>query len=308
MLAPMINAPGRLGDANFMIDALATRDRKEARKSAELFFGINERRKDIEHSMLQEAIAMLPEDPSQLPRFICLMGEAFQEQWGRMSGFHKGVVGIVCQRLVDLYLRPAGIFANYGGFASGSFRSIEGYDMIANLKSQGIEEEFEKVGGHPAAAGGSILARNHQRLAEKLDRSVTRDFGAEYSPPTWKADAICSLRDLTPRAVAELRRFEPFGRENPEPEVIIENLFVDGPPRVIGKHRNHLRVQLTDGQRSVEAIFWRRTEHEYLREGQRVHVLATPTLSPNGQAVQLTIKNPIHPSEVGKRLWMGDQA
>jgi single-stranded-DNA-specific exonuclease len=284
LLAPMINAPGRLGDANFMVEALATSDPEEARRTAERLYHINHRRQEIAAMMLDEALSMLPSDPNDLPRFLCLMGDQFQEHaGGECSGFHKGVVGIVCQRLVDRYLRPVGLFANYDGVASGSFRSIPGYNMIENLKN--CENLFLKVGGHPAAAGGSIHAQDHEALAEKLHESVKCQFGEEYTPVSWEVDDICALQDLTPDAVRELSRFEPFGTANPEPTVLIENLFVHQVKR-FGQIEDHLSITFSDGNREIDGMMWRTSDHKALRQGGRVHVVATPTLSKDGRSVR----------------------
>lgn len=295
LIAPMINAAGRLGDANFMIEALSERQIGPARSTAEHLFSLNKKRQEIEAMMLHSALMSLPKNLEDLPRFICLMDDAFEESNGTMHGFHKGVVGIVSQRLVERYLRPVVLFANYDGEASGSFRTIEGYNLISNLEK--VRDRFLKVGGHPAAAGGTIEAARFREIAELLNESVRHNLGAEYTPPSFDVDAICALRDLTPQAVSELKRFEPFGTDNPQPEVLVLDLFVDQ-KRIFGKHKNNLSVTLSDGQRTIEAVCWRRTDHPALQKNKRVHIVGTPTLDTTGKRVQLSITAVLAPEEV----------
>ena len=294
LIAPMINAAGRLGDANFMIEALADRQVLSARATAERLLSLNKTRQDIEAAMLQSALQSLPKEVENLPRFICLMDEAFEESDGILSGYHKGVVGIVSQRLVERYLRPVVLFANYDGEASGSFRTVDGYNLIANLDK--LRKHFIKVGGHPAAAGGTIDASQFSKISELLNRSVELDLGAQYKPPSFHVDAVCTLRDINPTAVRELKRFEPFGTDNPEPDILIPDLFVEK-MRVFGKHRNNLSVTLSDGHRTIEAVYWRRTDMPMLQHNNRVHIIGTPTLNASGETVQFSLKTALPADE-----------
>lgn len=274
-LAPRLNAPGRLGPAEpslavLLADAVTAAERAAAIESA------NEARRAVQDQVYSEALELLGDgDPG--PAIV--LGKA---------GWPSGVVGIIAAKLVDLWQRPAfivGIDATTS-VGRGSARTAGGVNLYEALR--GAASHLERYGGHAAAAGFSIRADRPEWLDElrgALTSSVTsmaQGSGPVTSGPGMEVDAELPLSHVTPRLVRELEQLGPFGQANPVPKLLVRSAIVLV-ARWVGDG-SHLQLTLGDG-RGVErrAIFFRASSRPGLAdaalEGQRVHVVFTPSLS-----------------------------
>jgi single-stranded-DNA-specific exonuclease len=275
-LAPRLNAPGRLGPAEPSLAVLLA-DVAEAAERAAAVESANAARRTIQDQVYAEALELLGDgDPG--PAIV--LGKA---------GWPSGVVGIIAAKLVDLWQRPAfvvGIDATTS-VGRGSARTAGGVDLYQALR--GAAAHLDRYGGHAAAAGFSIRADRPEWLGElrgALTSSVNalaQGTGPVASGPGLEVDAELPLSHVTPRLVRELEQLGPFGQGNPVPKLLVRSAIVLV-ARWVGDG-SHLQLTLGDG-RGVErrAIFFRASSRPglgdgALAEGQRVHVVFTPSLS-----------------------------
>jgi single-stranded-DNA-specific exonuclease len=240
-LAPRINAVGRLGDALRAVRLLVTRDKAVSRDTAQVLERENRRRKEIDNTTLQEAIAEIEPtyDPDKT-RSIVLA----HEKW------HPGVIGIVASRLIERYYRPTVMISIEDNIGKGSARSIAGFDIFSALKSCG--DCLLQFGGHKYAAGLTIEAGRIPEFRDRFD-AIARELIPESDlKPKIKIDAEISLDQITPQVVAALARFAPFGPSNHRPNFLSRNLEVVAGPRIVGS--NHLKFRVQQNGEVFDAI------------------------------------------------------
>ncbi|RMD84013.1 MAG: hypothetical protein D6808_07710 [Candidatus Dadabacteria bacterium] len=275
-LQPHINAVGRLGDVNQVAMGLLTSDMLTALEVSEKLDTFNLERQSLERSCANDVLRDLGR-ASALPDVIVRSG----------TGFHPGVVGIVCSRLVELYRRPALLFAEKDGVLTGSGRSIPGFNLIEALC--GCSDLFLKFGGHPAAVGATLVKDNLPQLQKALSAAfcMERSLG-KVALPAIEVDLSLSLQDITPEGVLELYRLDPFGVGNPPPVVRISGLCVERKDR-FGTFRDHTSFVLTDGSSRINGVQWH-WERGGVRVGDRVTAVGTPVVSRFSGQVELDIE------------------
>jgi single-stranded-DNA-specific exonuclease len=254
VLAPRLNAAGRMSHAGRAVDLLLARgrdaqSRTAARALAKELTEENARRQDSEAGMLTEAKRMVEKDPEiGGPNLIIVASE----------GWHRGVVGIVASKLVDGFCKPAIVLSIENGVAHGSCRSIPAFDMLGALEANA--DVFLKFGGHKQAAGVTVDAA---RLPE-MRRRLTEYANAHLNPgdliPRLRIDAPLGLREITGGVVEALMRLGPFGAANPKPIFRASPVELAQPPRVL-KER-HLSLMFRQDGRSFRGIAWRAAERE----------------------------------------------
>ena len=254
VLAPRLNAAGRMSHAGRAVDLLLARgrdaeSRTAARALAKELTEENARRQDSEAGMLAEAKRMVEKDPEiGGPNLIIVASE----------GWHRGVVGIVASKLVDTFCKPAIVLSIEDGVAHGSCRSIPAFDMLGALEANA--DVFLKFGGHKQAAGVTVDAA---RLPE-MRRRLTEYANAHLNPgdliPRLRIDAPLGLREITGGVVEALMRLGPFGAANPKPVFRASPVELAQPPRVL-KER-HLSLMFRQDGRSFRGIAWRAAERE----------------------------------------------
>ena len=246
-LAPRINAAGRMSTPDLATRLLLLTDdgrEAEAKSLAEQLEAVNVRRQEEEAEILAAARRKVDSDPD-------VGAHAMLVVWG--AGWHRGVIGIVASKLVDLFHRPAIVLAVEGDLAYGSGRSIPGFDLLGALEHCG--ELFTRFGGHRHAAGVTLESDRLTELRRRITAFADDRLGPEQLMPRLRIDGCLPLAAITPELMAGLRAMEPFGAGNPRP------VFHSGPvqladgPRVL-KSR-HLAMRVRQQGRVFRAIAWR---------------------------------------------------
>ncbi len=241
ILAPRINALGRLGDAGQAIRLLATRDERAAAQIARKLDQENKRRKEIDEKTLNEALAQMAEVTDlDNDKAIVLAGE----------GWHQGVIGIVASRLVERYHLPTVMISITNGVGKGSARSIPGFHLCEALKE--CEHLLMKYGGHKYAAGLSIGQENIEEFRKKFIEVSSERLSLEDIQPKLMIDLEIELTDIDDDFMEAVEAFSPFGPQNMRPIFLTRNCEVVGQPYVVG--RNHLKMKIRKGDAVFDVI------------------------------------------------------
>lgn len=241
VLAPRINAVGRLGDAMRAVRLLTCTDPDEAMELARVLEEENKNRRKIDEDTFAEA-QLLAESLFNLETDAALV--LHEEHW------HPGVVGIVASRMVEKYYKPSIMMATVDGVAKGSARSISGFDVYQALKR--CEEKIIQFGGHKYAAGLTVELARLDEFRDAFNQAVREMMTEELRTPEIKIEVEISLTDITPRFMRILREFAPFGPGNMRPVFLARHLEVVGSPRIVGK--NHLRFKVRQNGTIIDAI------------------------------------------------------
>lgn len=241
ILAPRINALGRLGDADKAIRLLATKDERMGQEIARQLEQENKRRKEIDENTLNEALNQIDEiiDLDE-DKAIVLAGE----------GWHQGVIGIVASRLVEKYHLPTVLISITNGVGKGSARSIPGFHLCEALKE--CEQLLIKYGGHKYAAGLSIEQKNIEAFRELFKDVSNKNLSQEDIIPKLQIDLEIELSDIDDSLMNTIEDFAPFGPQNMRPVFLTRNCEVLGQPYTVGK--NHLRMRLRKGEAVFDVI------------------------------------------------------
>jgi len=240
ILAPRINAVGRLGDAERAVHLLITDSEERARTIAHVHESENRNRKTLDEDTFQEAKGMIERIPWQSSRALVLSKQ----------GWHPGVIGIVASRIVEQYYRPTILIALDEDIGKGSARSIPNFDIHAGLKA--CEAHLLGFGGHKYAAGLVIHSKDVDRFREAFEKIAEEWIREEDLLPRIWIDAEIALPEITDRFVRLLNSFSPFGPQNMRPVFLARHLQVVGTPRVVGK--NHLKFKVRQNGQVFDAI------------------------------------------------------
>ncbi|HEY3935077.1 MAG TPA: single-stranded-DNA-specific exonuclease RecJ [Gemmatimonadales bacterium] len=241
ILAPRLNAVGRIADANDGLRLLLTDDSAEAAILADRLETLNRQRQQLDQRILQQAldeIAVTHADPA-VATSIVLAGD----------GWHPGVVGIVASRVVERYGRPTFLIALDGEMGRGSGRSIDGFDLHAALCECG--DLLERFGGHRMAAGLTIRRDQVAAFRDRFNAVAQRQLGVNDLGPSQRVDLEVGLDELTDDLERWTRHLEPCGMGNPGAVLGVRNVRLER-PAVVGA--NHVKGRLTDGGRGIDAI------------------------------------------------------
>ncbi|MGA2176705.1 MAG: single-stranded-DNA-specific exonuclease RecJ [Verrucomicrobiota bacterium] len=244
-LAPRLNAAGRLEDAQGALRLLLTPEPAEAQSLARSLDERNRRRREIERAICAEITAAVRARFHPENQFVIVEGRA---EW------HVGVVGIVASRVLQEFYRPTIVLGGEGEVWRGSGRSIEGFDLAASLRA--CEEFLLRHGGHAMAAGVSVLPAKVPLLRERLNQIARATLRPEQLRPTLKLDAEAPLSGLGLEQVEELARLDPTGQGNPVARLAVRGLSHRRPPQRMGKENQHVKLRVTDGRHTLEAVWW----------------------------------------------------
>jgi single-stranded-DNA-specific exonuclease len=287
-LSPRLNAPGRMGDIKTGLRLLTTNSKSVAVKSAHQLSKMNTIRQQIVGDIIDEIEeTIIRESDIKDRRTIVLARE----------GWHKGVLGIVASRLLDRYHRPALVLTIKDGVATGSGRSIDGFNLHSSLTS--LDHLFEKYGGHYHAAGCTLKASNIEKLAHGLEELAREKLNKEALIPALDIDADIKISELTFETVMGLKDLEPFGTGNSEPLFYSEGVSVIR-SWIVGE--KHLKLKVGQGNAVLDAIGFGMGDLHSL-EGRSVNMVFTPEINEwNGlRKIQLRI-NDLEPSGSDSRL------
>jgi single-stranded-DNA-specific exonuclease len=230
IIAPRINAAGRIKHGNHAVELLTEFDFEQAQQFASEIEKYNSDRKDLDKQITQEAFRQIEANQEQ-ERFSTVV---FQEDW------HKGVIGIVASRLIETYYRPTLVFTKSGDKYAASARSVKGFDVYNALEA--CSEHLEQFGGHMYAAGMTLKAENYAAFKEAFERQVQQTIHPEMLIPEIEIDAEINFSDITPKLTRILKQFEPFGPQNMTPVFLTRNIKDTGYAKKMGTDEDHLKL------------------------------------------------------------------
>ena len=239
-IGPRINASGRMQNGKEAVDLLVERDLQKALTDATRINEYNEQRKDVDKQMTEEANEIVARLESQRHlQSIVLYDE----------GWKKGVVGIVASRLTELYFRPTVVLTVIDGMASGSARSVAGFDIYDAVKS--CRDLLENFGGHTYAVGLTLRRENIPEFRRRFQEYVSHHILPEQTQQTLDIDLELDFHDINKRLLNDLKRLAPHGPGNDKPLFITRNVYDYGTSKVVGRHQEHIKLELVDSKSAV---------------------------------------------------------
>ncbi len=232
IVAPRINAAGRIKHGNHAVELLTEFNLEQAQQFASEIEQYNSDRKDLDKSITRMALHQI-EDNNEKEQFTTVV---FQEDW------HKGVIGIVASRLIEVYYRPTIVFTKSGDKYAASARSVVGFDVYNALEA--CAEHLEQFGGHMYAAGMTLKPENYQKFKDAFEKVVQETIAPEMLTPEIEVDAEIDFTEITPKLTRILKQFEPFGPQNRTPVFWSKNVVDTGYGKTIGSDNTHLKLNL----------------------------------------------------------------
>jgi single-stranded-DNA-specific exonuclease len=230
IIAPRINAAGRIKHGNYAVELLTEFDLEQATEFAAQIEIFNADRKDLDKQITQEALIQIQTN-NETEKFTTVV---YQENW------HKGVIGIVASRLIENHYRPTIVFTKSGDKLAASARSVKDFDIYNALEaSSGFLEQF---GGHMYAAGMTLKEENYEAFKNKFEEVVKNSLPEHLRTPEIAVDAELNLSDIDDKFFRILKQFEPFGPQNMTPVFISKNMKDTGYGKTLGKDEDHLRL------------------------------------------------------------------
>ncbi len=285
VLAPRLNAAGRLASAAAGVELLLKTDAQAARTLASQLNEENMERQLTERGILEAAEAALAEIEVEREKVVVLAGE----------NWHSGVIGIVASRIVEKYYKPVIIIGIKDGVGKGSCRSIRGFHMYEALSACG--HLLLGFGGHAQAAGLSVLPENIPLLREKLSEIAAAKLTAADYVPVLNIEASLPITAVEPQLIEELAALEPYGMGNPRPLFVCENTAVRSAKKM-GREGAHLRLELVQGASSASAIAWNKGGQAPELQGAALDVAFQPEINvwQGRSSVQLKVQD-LRPAE-----------
>ena len=239
-IGPRINASGRMMNGREAVELLVERDLQKALTQAMRINELNEQRKDVDKQMTEEANEIVARlESQQHMQSIVLYDE----------GWKKGVVGIVASRLTELYFRPTVVLTIIDGIASGSARSVAGFDIYDAIKS--CRDLLENFGGHTYAVGLTLRQENIPEFRRRFQEYVSSHILPEQQQQTLDIDAELDFHQINKRLLNELKRLAPHGPGNSKPLFLTRNVYDYGTSKVVGRHQEHIKLELVDSKSAV---------------------------------------------------------
>ena len=288
-IGPRINASGRIQNGKEAVELLVEKDFSTALEKANLINQYNETRKDLDKAMTEEANKIVEElDDLSERRTIVI----FNEAW------HKGVIGIVASRLTEIYYRPAVVLTRTNDLATGSARSVSGFDVYKAIEH--CRDLLENFGGHTYAAGLSMKAENVEEFTRRFEEYVTNHILPEQTCAVINIDAEIDFRDITPKFHSDLKKFNPFGPDNHKPIFCTNNVYDYGTSKVVGREQEHIKLELVDNKSNnvMNGIaFGQSSQARYIKTKRSFNICYTIEENTHKRGeVQLQIED-IKPSE-----------
>ncbi len=241
MIAPRVNAAGRMDDARKAVQLFVEDDAAKAKAWAEQLQSDNTERKEADSSITEEALALIQGDDKLLARRSTVL---FQPHW------HKGVVGIVASRLIEQYYRPTIILTGNGEVISGSARSIPGFNIHEGLDQ--CKDLLIGFGGHYFAAGMTLQKENFTAFSERFEQIVASTVPPELFTPEIEIDDEINFDEISPKLHRIISQMEPFGPGNPKPHFIARKVMDTGRSRIVKS--DHIKFELSQGSTQYKGI------------------------------------------------------
>ena len=239
-IGPRINASGRMENGKESVDLLVEKDFSTALSQAKHINEYNEQRKDIDKQMTEEANIIVSKLENQRHQSSIVL---YDENW------KKGVIGIVASRLTEIYFRPTVVLTRDGEFATGSARSVMGFDVYAAIKS--CRDLLVNFGGHTYAAGLTLRWDDIPEFRRRFQEFVDEHIMPEQQEANINVDAIIDFKDISKRLYNDLKRFSPFGPGNTKPLFCTKAVYDYGTSKVVGREQEHIKLELVDSKSSA---------------------------------------------------------
>ena len=239
-IGPRINASGRMENGKESVDLLVEKDFSMALKEAKHINEYNEQRKDIDKQMTEEANIIVSKLESQRHLSSIVL---YDENW------KKGVIGIVASRLTEIYFRPTVVLTRDGEYATGSARSIMGFDVYAAIKS--CRDLLVNFGGHTYAAGLTLKWEDIPHFRKRFQQYVDEHIKPSQKEAMINVDAVIDFKDISKRLYNDLKRFSPFGPGNNKPIFCTLSVYDYGTSKVVGREQEHIKLELVDSKSST---------------------------------------------------------
>jgi single-stranded-DNA-specific exonuclease len=259
-IGPRINAAGRMETGSKAVDLLVSSDSRLATGISKEINNFNIERRSVDRIITTEAMRMIAEDQRTVNSRTTVL---YNPTW------KKGVIGIVASRLIETYYRPTVILTESNGFATGSARSVQGYDLYQAIES--CSDLLESFGGHMFAAGLTLKKENIRPFMDRFEQYVNSTITEEQLVPRIFIDTELSFSEINEDFFKTMSQFQPFGPENMSPVFVSRNVFDTGSGRMVGSSGEHLKLDLcqeSTGQKSFSAIAFSQADHfEYIKGG-----------------------------------------
>jgi len=251
-IGPRLNASGRIETGNESVELMTTNDPVIARRKSGEINQYNQTRKDLDKNITEEANSALQACTNLSDRKGIVV---YNKEW------HKGVIGIVASRLTEEYYRPAIVLTRTDDLATGSARSVPGFDIYKAIDH--CRDLLENFGGHTYAAGLSMKVEKVPEFTKRFEDYVAKNILPEQMVPTVDIDEELSFKEITPKFIRQLKLFSPFGPDNAKPTFCTKSVSDYGTSRLFGREMNHLKLELIDkdSQNIMNGIAFSQQKH-----------------------------------------------
>ncbi len=278
-IGPRINAAGRMrvdpddpdaapSGGHKAVEMLIERDEKEAERCGDIIDEFNQNRKSIDRNVTQEAHDIIENNPEMKSHKSIVI---YNPQW------MKGIVGIVASRLIETYYKPTVVLTMSNNFATGSARSVAGFDLYQAVES--CSDLLENFGGHMYAAGLTMKPENVEEFTRRFHAYVEEHIDPKLLVPQVDIDSELLFSDITPSFRAVLSRFQPFGPGNNAPVFATRGVSNRGDAKLVGAEQEHIKMDLTQRQKPNTTIgsiaFQQPSHYEWIRNGRPIDVCYT---------------------------------
>ncbi|MCM1162998.1 MAG: single-stranded-DNA-specific exonuclease RecJ [Muribaculaceae bacterium] len=283
-IGPRINAAGRMQSGMEAVDILVTRDMNDAMDRAREIDHHNQERKELDRQITEEATTLLDASTDLEGRKSIVI---YNKDW------HKGIIGIVASRLTELHYKPTVVLTHANGVATGSSRSVQGFDVYAAVGAS--RDLLENFGGHTYAVGLSLKEENIPEFTRRFEEYVATHIRPDQLTPTMRIDAYLNFSEITPEFLQLLHKFNPFGPGNSKPLFCTRNVRDFGTSKLVGKSGEHIKLDIVDetSGKVYSGIAFNAVEHfEHIRSGRPFDICYTIEESrrKGARSVQLLIK------------------
>jgi len=235
-IGPRINASGRMQSGKEAVDLLVSRDMADALARAKEIDGYNQDRKELDKQITEEANTILEErDVSHSQKKSIVI---YNKNW------HKGIIGIVASRLTELYYKPTVVLTHANGLATGSSRSVQGFDVYSAVES--TRDLLDNFGGHTYAVGLSLKEENIPEFTRRFEEYVRTNIRTDQLTPQHDIDAYLTFSEITPEFLTLLRKFNPYGPGNSKPVFCTLRVKDFGTSKLVGKQGEHIKLEVVD--------------------------------------------------------------
>ena len=284
-IGPRINASGRMQSGREAVELLVARDVKDANRKSLEIDQYNKDRKELDKRITEEANAILEErgEMHSPKRSIVI----YNKHW------HKGIIGIVASRLTELYYKPSVVLTLSNGLATGSSRSVQGFDIYKAIES--TSDLLENFGGHTYAVGLSLKEENIPAFTSRFEDYVAANILPEQLTPQIDIDAFLSFSEITPEFVSTLRLFNPFGPGNRKPTFCSRRVKDFGTNKLVGRNLEHIKLEMVDDTsgRVINGIAFNMASYfEHIHSGKPFNICFTieENKHQNSTSLQLLVK------------------